>query len=105
MKTHQIHSFFKEINKNKYVYLLALPGIIFFFIFSYLPMIGIVIAFQDYNPIKGIFGSKFVGLRNFEFFFTSLELREANEKAKKLGLEKIREEAKRQVEEFLKNKQ
>ncbi|GAA3407427.1 ABC transporter permease [Paenibacillus hodogayensis] len=64
-------SFIKELVRNKYLYLLALPAIVFFFVFSYLPMFGIVIAFQDYNPLKGIFGSEFVGLRNFDFFFTS----------------------------------
>lgn len=74
MKTHIQHKgFLNEIIKNRYMYLLALPGVIFFFIFSYLPMIGVVIAFQDYNPIKGILRSSFVGLRNFEFFFTSLD--------------------------------
>ncbi|PYI53342.1 ABC transporter permease [Paenibacillus flagellatus] len=64
-------SFVQELVRNKYLYLLTLPAVVFFFVFSYLPMFGVVIAFQDYNPIKGIFGSEFVGLRNFDFFFTS----------------------------------
>ncbi|MDF2650386.1 MAG: binding-protein-dependent transport system inner rane component [Paenibacillus sp.] len=51
------------------MYALALPGMIWFFVFAYLPMGGIVIAFQDFNVMKGITGSKFVGLKNFEFFF------------------------------------
>lgn len=62
---------FKELVTNKYIYLLALPGIVFFFIFNYLPLIGLIIAFQDFNPIAGIIGSKFVGFKNFEFFFSS----------------------------------
>lgn len=67
--------FFHEIAINKYLYLLTIPGIIFFFIFAYLPMLGIVIAFQDFNPIKGIFGSSFVGFRNFKFLLTSDDFR------------------------------
>ncbi|MEK8127323.1 ABC transporter permease subunit [Paenibacillus filicis] len=64
-------SFFRELYKNKYLYLLALPALLYFILFAYMPMFGMVIAFQDYNPIKGIFGSEFVGLKNFDFFFTS----------------------------------
>ena len=64
-----IGSFFYELLRNKFMYALALPGMIWFFVFAYLPMGGIVIAFQDFNVMKGITGSKFVGLKNFEFFF------------------------------------
>ena len=51
--------------------LLQLPGIILVFLFSYLPMYGIIIAFKKFNPNLGIWGSKWVGLKNFEFFFKS----------------------------------
>lgn len=64
-------TFLFELVKNKFLYLLALPGMIWFFIFAYLPMGGIVIAFQDFKAMKGITGSEFVGLRNFKFFFNS----------------------------------
>ena len=50
---------------------LALPAILFFFIFSYIPMAGAIVAFKNYTYTKGIFGSDWVGLKNFEFFFTS----------------------------------
>jgi putative aldouronate transport system permease protein len=52
---------------------LTLPGLLFFIIFNYLPMAGLYIAFVKYTPIAPFFGigSPFVGLRNFEFFFTS----------------------------------
>ena len=50
---------------------LALPAIIFFFIFAYLPMFGIIIAFKEYRYDLGILGSNWVGLSNFTFFFTS----------------------------------
>lgn len=51
--------------------LLALPGIIWFFIFCYIPMAGSVVAFKDYKPNMGIWGSKWVGFKNFEFLFSS----------------------------------
>ncbi len=58
---------------NRILWLMALPGIIFLLLFSYLPMFGLVIAFKNYVPIKGIFGSEWNGMDNFEFFFTSID--------------------------------
>ena len=60
-----------EIIKNRGLYFLILPAIIFIIIFAYIPMIGVLIAFEDYDPVKGFLGSSFVGLANFKFFFTS----------------------------------
>jgi len=51
-------------------HLMMLPGMIFIFIFCFVPMFGIVMAFQDYVPAKGILGSKFVGLKNFTYMFS-----------------------------------
>lgn len=65
-------SLWKDIREHSWIYLLMLPGIIYFFVFCYIPMLGIVIAFQDFNPLKG-FMSEFVGFQNFSFFFTSLD--------------------------------
>jgi len=56
---------------NRALYVMALPGILFFLIFSYLPMIGVIIAFKDYNFEDGVFGSPWMGFSNFEFFFSS----------------------------------
>ncbi|WP_162833916.1 ABC transporter permease [Paenibacillus maysiensis] len=67
-------SWLGEIHKNFFLYLMTLPGILLLLVFSYLPMAGIVIAFQNFNPVKGITGSEFVGLKNFEFFFQSNEM-------------------------------
>jgi putative aldouronate transport system permease protein len=50
---------------------MALPGTMFLLLFKYLPMGGIIIAFKDYNFSDGILGSKLVGLKNFEFLFSS----------------------------------
>jgi putative aldouronate transport system permease protein len=51
------------------VYLLFVPILAYFIIFSYLPMFGIVMAFQDFNAVRGFFGSKWVGFANFIEFF------------------------------------
>lgn len=56
---------------NMSLLLLALPGIIFMVVFSYLPMGGLTLAFKDFVPRKGLFGSEWIGLDNFKFFFTS----------------------------------
>lgn len=64
-------SFLSDVKQNFYLYLLVLPGILYFAIFKYLPMVGVVVAFQDFNVMKGLFKSEFVGLKNFEYFFTS----------------------------------
>jgi len=61
----------RDFKKNKYVYLMILPVIAFFIIFSYWPMYGVIIAFKDYSPGKGIWGSNWVGLKNFKDFFSS----------------------------------
>lgn len=70
-KQNKKDSAFYELKKNRGLYLMALPGILGFLFINYIPMGGVVIAFQDYNPIKGIWGSEFNGLKNFEFFFAS----------------------------------
>lgn len=56
----------------RYVYLLMLPGLLYFLIFEYVPMWGIVIAFFDYRPWLGLSNSPFVGLENFRMFFESI---------------------------------
>jgi putative aldouronate transport system permease protein len=65
--------FFAEISHNRYLYLLTLPGIVFFIIFNYFPMAGLYIAFVRYSPLEPFFGigSPFIGLKNFDFFLTS----------------------------------
>lgn len=62
-----------HIARNPFLYGMALPGLLFFLIFSYLPIYGILIAFKDYDFQKGVAGSKWVGFKNFNYFFTSGE--------------------------------
>ncbi|GGG01592.1 putative multiple-sugar transport system permease YteP [Paenibacillus albidus] len=52
-------------------YVLAAPGIIYFLVFHYVPMSGLVLAFKDYSPFKGIVDSPWVGLTNFRDFFST----------------------------------
>ncbi|GAK42467.1 sugar ABC transporter permease [Paenibacillus urinalis] len=59
----------KRIWKNKWIYVMLLPGILYFLIFKYLPMYGLVISFQDYKPFKGILGSEWVGFEHFARLF------------------------------------
>ena len=63
--------FFKDIVKNKTRLVMTLPAVLYYFCFSYMPMFGLVIAFQNFNLRKGVFKSEFVGLKNFEFLFTT----------------------------------
>lgn len=53
------------------IYLMALPGVIYLFINNYMPMPGIILAFKNYNVKKGIFGSSWAGLKNFEYLFST----------------------------------
>lgn len=62
------------MRKNNLFFLgLALPGVIALILFSYLPMAGLYMVFTKYNFKDGIFGSQFVGLQNFKFFFMNLD--------------------------------
>jgi len=63
-------SFFHELFTNRTLYLMTLPAIVFFALLSYAPMVGIYYAFTRYNFKAGLFGSPFIGLKNFEFLFT-----------------------------------
>ena len=63
---------------HQYYYLgMILPGMLLLFIFSILPMCGITVAFQDFVPRKGLFGSEWVGLKHFERLFIRAEVRNA----------------------------
>jgi len=61
--------FLKELVDNRSLYLLTIPALLFFLLFEYVPMAGIVIAFQDFNVIKGPFHSPFNRFENFSVLF------------------------------------
>lgn len=60
-----------DLKHNKFLLLMLLPGVLFFVVFAYIPMAGVVIAFQKFSAAKGILGSKFIGFENFRFFLGS----------------------------------
>lgn len=62
----------KDFKINKYKYLMILPVIIYFILFAYKPMYGVIIAFKNYRPSLGIMGSPWVGFKNFTDFFTDI---------------------------------
>lgn len=59
------------IKRDRFLYLLALPGLLYFLIFRYVPMWGIVISFQEYSPYQGMWNSPWVGLEHFKRFFSN----------------------------------
>lgn len=61
----------EQISKNKVLLVMLLPTILLTFIFSYIPMAGIVLAFKNYTYARGIFGSPWVGFDNFDYLFIS----------------------------------
>lgn len=61
----------QELSKNRTLFLMLLPGVIVLLINNYLPMFGIIIAFKDINYAKGFFKSRWVGLQNFKYLFSS----------------------------------
>ncbi|GHV53069.1 sugar ABC transporter permease [Spirochaetia bacterium] len=60
-----------DIKKNKFLILLSAPAILWFVLFAYVPLLGLIIAFQKFSPARGILGSEFIAFKNFEFFFKS----------------------------------
>lgn len=62
----------KNYSKHKALFFMLLPIVIYFIIFKYLPIYGMVMSFQDFYPIKGVSGSKWVGFKHFKQLFTGL---------------------------------
>ncbi|MGG1552559.1 ABC transporter permease [Paenibacillus ferrarius] len=60
----------RRLWKNKWIYVMLLPGILYFIVFKYIPMYGLIISFQNYKPFQGITGSEWVGLEHFRRLFT-----------------------------------
>lgn len=67
-------NFGREVRKHWVLFLMLLPAVIFFIVFCYIPMPGAYVAFVDFNMGKGIFGSEFIGLRNFDFLIKNGDL-------------------------------
>lgn len=61
----------KDIRMHKGAYLIVLPVVVFYILFHYKPMYGLIIAFKNYSPAKGIMGSSWAGFKHFEDFLTN----------------------------------
>lgn len=64
-------SLLKDMKRNYDLYLMVIPGVVFYLLFKYWPMWGIQIAFRNYSPVNGILASPWVGFKYFEMFFNS----------------------------------
>lgn len=62
----------KDIKRKPSIYIMSLVVIVFFLVFHYFPMYGAIIAFKNYNPIRGVFGSDWVGFNHFKNFFSDI---------------------------------
>lgn len=60
----------RQLKHDKYIYLMLLPAVLIVLVFNYVPMYGLIMAFQDFDIFDGFLGSKFVGLQNFEKIIT-----------------------------------
>ena len=69
-KGYSIRAIKRDFSMNYSIYILLLPVLIWYIVFSYIPMYGAIIAFKDYSPALGILGSKWIGIRYFKDFFT-----------------------------------
>lgn len=67
------HRAVKQVKRYGPFYIMALPACIYFFINNYIPMGGLILAFEKYTVSGGIFGSEKVGLNNFKFLFQSAD--------------------------------
>jgi putative aldouronate transport system permease protein len=68
MATFQNRSFIHKVKQNKTLIFMLIPGLIFIIVFSYMPMVGMIVAFENFN-LRDRFLSPFVGLKNFRFMF------------------------------------
>ncbi len=69
-KVNKSNAVFRELYRNSWLYLMLVPGLVYFLIFKYMPMWGLVMAFQEFKPHLGISGSSWVGLDHFIRFFS-----------------------------------
>ncbi|HFI0270488.1 TPA: ABC transporter permease [Streptococcus suis] len=73
MKTSKLQqvTIWERMKQQKILLLMLLPGLILTFVFRYIPMYGVLIAFKDYNPLRGVLGSEWIGFEEFTKFLSS----------------------------------
>jgi len=70
---HKKVAFSTYFSQHKWLYIMLIPGAIYFILFRYAPMFGVIMAFQQYSPFQGLLGSRWVGLQHFKTFFTGAD--------------------------------
>lgn len=81
--------FLTRFNRSKYLLLLFLPALVYYVMFKYVPMFGILISFKDYNAFKGVWASDWVGLKFYKLFFESPDFLKLLRNTILLGIYKI----------------
>lgn len=71
-KHHGKDYYIRDLKKNKNIYIMLIPIVLFYIIFHYVPLCGAIISFKDYDPVLGIFDSPWAGVKHFENFFGSM---------------------------------
>lgn len=71
IKKLELDKIVKGLKRDYQLYIFLIPAIAFIIIFAYIPMYGVTLAFKEYNPMKGILGSPWVGFKHFQIFFNS----------------------------------
>lgn len=86
-----MHRFYKKakLNLTWPLHVMMIPPIIMLVIFCYVPMVGIIIAFQDFMPTKGFFGSPWIGLERFEYLFLIPDIKDVIRNTLTISVEKI----------------
>lgn len=67
------HPLIEQYVKHKYLIIMLIPILIYYAVFHYAPMYGVILAFKEFQPLKGITGSKWIGIENFKTLFTGLD--------------------------------
>lgn len=88
-KGKQVKRYARRMWNDRSLYLMALPGILYFIIFKYVPMYGVIIAFKDYDIFRGIGASPWVGMYNFQKLFTTAAFQNALRNTVIIGLAKV----------------
>jgi putative aldouronate transport system permease protein len=84
-----MQQFQKRWHNSKYLMLLFLPALIYYLLFKYVPMFGILISFKDYNTFKGVWASEWVGLKYYSLFFNSPDFLKLLKNTVLLGIYKV----------------
>ncbi|MFD0715481.1 ABC transporter permease [Paenibacillus sp. GCM10027626] len=88
-QTSRMKNWLKSYWRNRYLFYMLFPCLLFFFIFKYLPMYGIVLAFKDYKIVHGIFGSPWNGTDNFHELFAGRDFPRAFRNTLIIGFYKL----------------